>query len=226
MQSRAECTPHSPASRLRRSGWRILRSGRDMVLHDAAIDLYLPQEKTRQQMNLGADEGLKRWLSLLDRPIRAVPDSVEVKAERSGDSQEHQRTGVKRVAARRHAPASRVRHDRRQGEVRGLRRLHEPEQAHDAGDAVPGRQVGHRLPAGRREGEAGLPVPGLEVGGPAPARRAAGGSVRSAGRRALAARRRSLLMRPVQIRYPRESFRDRRSAGRRGGPCPAARSVE
>jgi outer membrane lipoprotein carrier protein len=58
-----------------------------MVLRDATIDLYLPLEKSRQQMNLGTDEGLKRWLSLLAQPIRSLPDGVEVKADRSGDQQ-------------------------------------------------------------------------------------------------------------------------------------------
>ena len=58
-----------------------------MVLRDTAIELYLPQEKSRQQIALPADEGLKRWLSLLAKPITTLPDGIEVKAERTGDSQ-------------------------------------------------------------------------------------------------------------------------------------------
>lgn len=58
-----------------------------MVLRDTALELYLPQDKSRQQIALPADEGLKRWLTLLAKPITALPDGVEVKAERTGDSQ-------------------------------------------------------------------------------------------------------------------------------------------
>jgi outer membrane lipoprotein carrier protein len=58
-----------------------------MVLRDSTIELYFPQEKSRQQMALPADEGLKRWLSLLARPITALPEGLDVKADRSGDIQ-------------------------------------------------------------------------------------------------------------------------------------------
>lgn len=58
-----------------------------MVLADAAIDLYFPQDKVRQQIALPADEGLKRWLSLLDRPITRLPEGVGITADRSGDTQ-------------------------------------------------------------------------------------------------------------------------------------------
>ena len=58
-----------------------------MVLRDTAIELYLPQEKSRQQIALPAEEGLQRWLGLLARPITSLPEGVEVRAEQTGDSQ-------------------------------------------------------------------------------------------------------------------------------------------
>ena len=58
-----------------------------MVLRDTSIELYLPQEKNRQQIALPADEGLKRWLGLLAKPITTLPDGVKVQAERHNDSQ-------------------------------------------------------------------------------------------------------------------------------------------
>lgn len=58
-----------------------------MVLTDSAIDMYFPQDKVRQQIALPADEGLKRWLALLERPITRLPEGVEITADRSGDTQ-------------------------------------------------------------------------------------------------------------------------------------------
>lgn len=58
-----------------------------MVLRDTSIELYLPQEKNLQQIALPPDEGLKRWLGLLARPITSLPDGVAVQAERNNDSQ-------------------------------------------------------------------------------------------------------------------------------------------
>jgi outer membrane lipoprotein carrier protein len=58
-----------------------------MVLRDTTVELYFPQDKSRQQLTLPADEGLKRWLTMLSRPITALPEGVEVKADRSGDTQ-------------------------------------------------------------------------------------------------------------------------------------------
>ena len=57
----------------------------------------------------------------------------------------------------------------RTGEVRGLRRVPEPEQAPDAGGAGPGREVLHGLAAGAAERQAPLAVPGLEVATASPA---------------------------------------------------------
>lgn len=58
-----------------------------MVLRDAAVELYLPQEKTRQQIALPAGEGLTRWLNLLAKPITALPVGMVVKADRVGENQ-------------------------------------------------------------------------------------------------------------------------------------------
>ncbi len=58
-----------------------------MVLRDTTVELYLPQEKSRQQMALPADEGLMRWLTLLAKPITALPEGMVVKADRVGDNQ-------------------------------------------------------------------------------------------------------------------------------------------
>ena len=58
-----------------------------MVLRDTVIELYLPQDKSRQQFALPTEEGLKRWLELLARPLTALPDGVEAKADWTGDLQ-------------------------------------------------------------------------------------------------------------------------------------------
>lgn len=58
-----------------------------MVLRDKTIDLYLPEGKSRQQIALPADEGLRHWLSLLSRPITALPQGIDFRADRTGDTQ-------------------------------------------------------------------------------------------------------------------------------------------
>ena len=61
--------------------------GSRMVLRDKTIDLYLPEGKNRQQIVLPSDEGLKHWLALLSRPITTLPQSIDFKADRVGDTQ-------------------------------------------------------------------------------------------------------------------------------------------
>lgn len=58
-----------------------------MVLRDRSIDLYLPEGKSRQQIALPADQGLKHWLALLSRPITALPQGIDFSADRAGDTQ-------------------------------------------------------------------------------------------------------------------------------------------
>ncbi|GAM08857.1 outer-membrane lipoprotein carrier protein [Geobacter sp. OR-1] len=58
-----------------------------MVLRDRAIELYFPKEKNRQQIALPAEEGLSRWLDLLAKPLTAVPEGVEAKADLTGETQ-------------------------------------------------------------------------------------------------------------------------------------------
>lgn len=58
-----------------------------MVLRDTTIEFSLPQDKNHQQIALPADEGLRHWLVLLAKPITSLPDGMEVKAERAGDTQ-------------------------------------------------------------------------------------------------------------------------------------------
>ncbi|MBT0663339.1 outer membrane lipoprotein carrier protein LolA [Geobacter pelophilus] len=58
-----------------------------MVLRDSSLDLYFPKEKSRQQIALPADEGLKRWLGLLAKPVTALPEAVDAKADLTGDTQ-------------------------------------------------------------------------------------------------------------------------------------------
>jgi len=58
-----------------------------MVLRDNSLDIYFSKEKSRQQIALPADEGLKRWLGLLAKPVTAIPDSVEARADLTGDTQ-------------------------------------------------------------------------------------------------------------------------------------------
>jgi len=58
-----------------------------MVLRDSVIELHIQDGNSRQQIPLPADEGLKRWMSLLSRPISTLPSGIDFSAERSGDTQ-------------------------------------------------------------------------------------------------------------------------------------------
>lgn len=54
-------------------------------LKDSTLSLYLVQDRTSQQMVLPPDQGLKHWLGFLAKPVTALPDGVEVKADRQND---------------------------------------------------------------------------------------------------------------------------------------------
>lgn len=55
-----------------------------MVLRDTAIDLYIPKEKSRQQITLPSEEGLKKWIELLAKPFTQFPEGVEARADSVG----------------------------------------------------------------------------------------------------------------------------------------------
>lgn len=56
-----------------------------LLLNDAQLTLYLPREKSTSQVALPPEQGLSRWFGLLARPLTALPDGVEVRADRQGD---------------------------------------------------------------------------------------------------------------------------------------------
>ena len=58
-----------------------------MVLRDTVIELYLPKEKSRQQITLPANEGLQRWFTLLAKPVTTLPEGLAIQADRGADSQ-------------------------------------------------------------------------------------------------------------------------------------------
>ncbi|MCL2761409.1 MAG: outer membrane lipoprotein carrier protein LolA, partial [Desulfuromonadales bacterium] len=58
-----------------------------MVLRDASVEVFIPQDNSRQQITLPGDGGLKHWLGLLDQPIRSVPENMSITAQNSGDIQ-------------------------------------------------------------------------------------------------------------------------------------------
>ncbi|MSM40995.1 MAG: outer membrane lipoprotein carrier protein LolA [Geobacter sp.] len=55
-----------------------------LLLNDAQLTLYLPREKSSSQVALPPDQGLSRWFGLLARPLTALPEGVDVRADRQG----------------------------------------------------------------------------------------------------------------------------------------------
>jgi len=55
-----------------------------LLLNDARLTLYLPREKSSSQVALPPDQGLSRWFGLLSRPLTALPEGVDVRADRQG----------------------------------------------------------------------------------------------------------------------------------------------
>lgn len=57
-----------------------------VLLKDNVLNLFLPAEGIRQKTILPAEEGLLRWLVLLDRPLTSLPEGLEVQADRQGET--------------------------------------------------------------------------------------------------------------------------------------------
>ena len=57
-----------------------------LLLKDNVMTMVLPDEGIRQKSTLPPEEGLLHWFALLDRPISRLPQGVDVRAERRGDT--------------------------------------------------------------------------------------------------------------------------------------------
>ncbi|HKZ17454.1 MAG TPA: outer membrane lipoprotein carrier protein LolA [Geobacteraceae bacterium] len=55
-----------------------------LLLSDTLMTMVLPAEGVRQKMVLPREESLKRWFTYLERPVKALPDGVDVRAETRG----------------------------------------------------------------------------------------------------------------------------------------------
>lgn len=57
-----------------------------MLLKDNVLTMVFPADNVRQQTVLPPDEGLLRWFTMLDKPVTKVPEGMDVRAERTGDT--------------------------------------------------------------------------------------------------------------------------------------------
>jgi outer membrane lipoprotein carrier protein len=57
-----------------------------ILLKDNTLTLKLPNEGVRQKMTLPPEQGLGRWLSFLDRPVKNLPDGFDIRAEKRGET--------------------------------------------------------------------------------------------------------------------------------------------
>jgi outer membrane lipoprotein carrier protein len=57
-----------------------------LLLKDNVMTMVLPEEGIRQKSTLPPEEGLLHWFALLDRPITRLPQGVDVRADRRGDT--------------------------------------------------------------------------------------------------------------------------------------------
>lgn len=57
-----------------------------LLLKDNMLTMFLPTEGIRQKTVLPAEEGLRHWFSLFDRPVTRLPAGVELRAYRRGDT--------------------------------------------------------------------------------------------------------------------------------------------
>jgi outer membrane lipoprotein carrier protein len=55
-----------------------------LLLSDTLMTMVLPGEGVRQKMALPREESLKRWFAYLERPVKTLPDGVDVRAETRG----------------------------------------------------------------------------------------------------------------------------------------------
>jgi outer membrane lipoprotein carrier protein len=57
-----------------------------LLLKDNVMTMVLPDEGIRQKSTLPPEEGLLHWFALLDRPVTRLPDGLDVRADRRGDT--------------------------------------------------------------------------------------------------------------------------------------------
>lgn len=57
-----------------------------ILLKDTTLTLKLPNEGVRQKMTLPREQGLGRWITFLDRPVRSIPDGFDIRAEKRGET--------------------------------------------------------------------------------------------------------------------------------------------
>jgi outer membrane lipoprotein carrier protein len=55
-----------------------------LLLKDNVMTMRLPEQAVTERVVLPPEEGLKKWFSFLGKPITALPEGVDVKAERRG----------------------------------------------------------------------------------------------------------------------------------------------
>ncbi|WP_298438179.1 outer membrane lipoprotein carrier protein LolA [Geobacter sp.] len=56
-----------------------------VLLKDTTLSMLLPAEGVRQKIVLPPEEGLLRWMNLLDRPVSKIPEGVTVQADQRGE---------------------------------------------------------------------------------------------------------------------------------------------
>lgn len=57
-----------------------------VLLKDTVLTLKLPNEGVRQKISLPREQGLGRWISFLDRPVKSLPDGFDIRAEKRGET--------------------------------------------------------------------------------------------------------------------------------------------
>ena len=57
-----------------------------VLLKDTTLTMLLPAEGVRQKIVLPPEEGLLRWMTLLDRPVTRIPEGVAVQADQRGEN--------------------------------------------------------------------------------------------------------------------------------------------
>ena len=57
-----------------------------VLLKDTTLTMFLPAEGVRQKIVLPPEEGLLRWITLLDRPVTKIPEGVNIQADQRGDT--------------------------------------------------------------------------------------------------------------------------------------------
>jgi len=57
-----------------------------LLLKNTELTILYPREGTRQKLALPPEEGLGAWFGHLDQPMKSLPEGVEVRAERHGET--------------------------------------------------------------------------------------------------------------------------------------------